>query len=98
MDRKLEVMVQGKDNTVQVNVKDTCADADCEGCCSQNTGDGKWTLIDIEKWPASELLGFDPDTADVNDVSPSAKGKRPGAGGGVMALCYRDVGPADPIP
>jgi hypothetical protein len=73
----------------------TQADSDCGGCCSQNTGSGKWTLIDLEKWPASRLLGFDPNAPgfDINNVNtPSAGSSRPGAPSSVMPLCFRDVG------
>ncbi|GFR40018.1 hypothetical protein Agub_g553 [Astrephomene gubernaculifera] len=101
--RKLQIMVQGApQRTATVNVKDVCSDADCGGCCSANTGNAKWKLIDIEKWPASVLLGFDPTPSnfDVNNLNlPSAKGLRSGAPeSSVMPLCYKDVGLADKLP
>ncbi|KXZ41007.1 hypothetical protein GPECTOR_997g267 [Gonium pectorale] len=93
-------MVQGSSSrTVTVNMIDVCSDSDCDGCCSKNTGNGAYKLIDLEKWPASQLLGFNPnaDNFDINDVSkPTARNLRPGApGDSVMALCYRDVGRCD---
>lgn len=88
---QLEVMVEGQPSkTTVVNVKDVCADSDCDGCCSANTGGGRYPLIDLEAWPASSLLGFDA-TASLEGVElPNSYGKRPGAPeGGVMPLCYR---------
>ncbi|GAQ78588.1 hypothetical protein KFL_000150420 [Klebsormidium nitens] len=100
--RKLQVQVLGGAGTTAfVNVKDVCSDLDCEGCCSQNTGNGAYKLIDIEKWPASTLLGFQHSSPsfDINNVpSPVQNGRRPGADAGVMAVCYKDAGPADRIP
>ncbi|PNH10882.1 hypothetical protein TSOC_002374 [Tetrabaena socialis] len=95
--RKLEVMVQGGQRVVTVNVKDVCSDLNCEGCCKANSGNKAWKLIDLEKWPASALLGFETSsrTFDINDVQyPGHAGKRQGAAAGAMALCYRDVGVA----
>jgi len=93
--RSLEVMVEGRpDRKVQVNVQDVCNDNDCAGCCRTNTGNRRYKLIDIEKWPALDLLGnFDPNSPsfDINNVQkPMATGRRPGAPeGSVMPLCYR---------
>ena len=77
------------------------ADSDCGGCCSKNSGKYAYALLDIEKWPASYLLSFDPTGSDfdINGVAiPSAAGKRPlmgkKAASGVMPICFRDVGPA----
>eukprot|EP00243_Klebsormidium_subtile_P010300 TRINITY_DN5460_c0_g3_i2.p3 TRINITY_DN5460_c0_g3~~TRINITY_DN5460_c0_g3_i2.p3 ORF type:complete len:114 (-),score=19.14 TRINITY_DN5460_c0_g3_i2:621-962(-) len=100
--RKLQVLVLGGAGTTAfVNVKDVCSDADCGGCCSQNTGNGAYKLIDIEKWPAGTLLGFSHSSSsfDINNVNyPTQNGKRPGAAAGVMAVCYKGAGPADKIP
>ncbi|PNH01709.1 hypothetical protein TSOC_012384 [Tetrabaena socialis] len=101
LNHKLEVMLQGGPKSIIVNVVDVCDDSDCDGCCKKNTGNKAWKLIDIEKWPASALLGFPTSslTFDVNDVSyPDGSSKRKGAGPGVMALCYRDVGAAMILP
>ena len=37
------------DKTVLVTVYDTCADSDCDGCCSENLGSAD-QLIDIERF------------------------------------------------
>lgn len=96
LNRNIEVMVQGNARTVTVRVMDVCNDNDCGGCCSRNTGNGAFPLIDLEKWPALDLLqNFDPNSAtfDINNVpKPSAGTSRPGAPSGMMPLCYRDVG------
>ena len=99
--KKVQVKIAGQTKTVDVNVKDVCGDPDCENCCKTNTGGYKWRLMDLEKHPASMLLGFDYSSRsfDINDVAtPSQGGLRPGAPDGVMALCYKVLGPADPIP
>jgi hypothetical protein len=50
--KTLQIMVEGvPGRTVTVNVKDVCADSDCNGCCKANTGNKAWKLLDIEKWP-----------------------------------------------
>ncbi|KAG2491580.1 hypothetical protein HYH03_010147 [Edaphochlamys debaryana] len=81
--RKLQVMVENRPAvTTVVNVRDVCSDDDCDGCCAANTGGATWRLIDIEKWPASTLLGFNPSSGsfDINNVDiPTASGMRPGA-------------------
>ena len=96
--RRLEVMVAGRTTrTVSINMQDVCADSDCSGCCSRNTGSGRWKLIDIEKWPASSLLGFDTSSSsfDINTVAkPSTSYSRAGTPAGLLPLCYRDVGAA----
>jgi hypothetical protein len=102
LNKQLEIMIQGSTDGRKaiVNVGDVCSDSDCGGCCSKNTGNGKYKLIDIEKWPASELLGFSTNSQnfDINNIqSPSHNGKRPGANSGVMALCYRVIGNAPPF-
>lgn len=100
---KIEILAAGfAHRTVQVNMKDTCHDADCDGCCSHNSANHKYVLIDIEKWPASKLLDFDPNT--VHDLDKVKLPKqdvgrlRPGAdANAVIALCYKIIGPADPL-
>jgi hypothetical protein len=95
LNRNLEVIVQGAPARVaRVRVMDVCNDNDCNGCCSRNTGNGAFPLIDLEKWSALDLLNFDPnvDKFDINNVSkPPAGGSRPGTDPGMMALCYRDA-------
>lgn len=92
--KTLQIMVEGvPGRTATVNVRDVCADSDCDGCCKTNTGNKAWKLIDIEKWPASTLLGFDPTAAtfDINNLDlPNAAGMRPGAPeSSIMPLCYK---------
>jgi hypothetical protein len=94
--RTIDVMVQGRSRVIRVNVQDVCNDNDCSGCCSRNTGNGRYKLIDLEKWPALDLLqNFDPNSAafDINSVEkPLSTGLRPGAPeSSVMPLCYRVV-------
>ncbi|KAG2428338.1 hypothetical protein HXX76_010484 [Chlamydomonas incerta] len=100
--KKLQVMVQTAPlRTVTVNVMDVCKDSDCKMCCRDNTGNKAWKLIDLEKGPASALLGFDTSSAkfDINDVNyPVHNGLRKGAASGAMALCYKIVGAADKFP
>lgn len=93
--KTVDVMVQGGSKYVRVNVGDVCADSDCSGCCSKNAGKGKYKLIDIEKWPAAALLGFNHSSKnfDVNNIKyPSAEGKRTVQN--VIPLCYKIVGKA----
>jgi hypothetical protein len=84
---------------VQVNVVDTCSDSDCDGCCSRNSGNGAYKLIDIEKHPVAKLLNLDPAGSQFDGGSinyPTAKGLRPGAPeSDVMPLCYRIIGQAN---
>ncbi|GFR42458.1 hypothetical protein Agub_g3365 [Astrephomene gubernaculifera] len=103
--RQLEVMALGAlaGRTVVVNVRDVCNDNECRGCCKHRTGNKAWKLINIEKWPASQLLGFDPTVSgfDVRRLKYPwvPLGLRAGAPeGSVMPLCYRDLGPAPELP
>lgn len=96
LNSRIQVVVEGQPGrAVAVNVMDVCSDSDCNGCCSKNTGNGAYKLIDLEKWSAVALLGnFDPSRADfdINSVQkPAADGLRPGAPGYVMPLCYRQA-------
>lgn len=48
-DHKLhDLCLRAGDRTMVVTVLDTCADSDCDGCCTRNRGD-KEALIDLEK-------------------------------------------------
>ena len=74
--------------------------ATAAAAAARNSGNSAYALLDLEKWPASSLLGFDPTPSnfDINNVvMPSSAGKRPAMGtnaANVMPLCFRDVGPA----
>jgi hypothetical protein len=101
--KKLHVMVLESGGQAQnrslttVNVRDVCKDGNCDEGCSQNRKGSAYKLIDIEKWPASFLLGFlhRSPSFDINDVkNPQQKGRRPCDNGGVL----RDMGPAKRIP
>ncbi len=94
--KQIRVMRAGDTSrTVTVNVGDLCNDNDCDGCCSANTGSGKWKLIDMEKGPASQLFGFSTtsSTFDINSVSVptvSSTGiRRDGAPSWVIPMCYQ---------
>jgi hypothetical protein len=96
--KQVELMIEGKPGkTVRVNMLDVCADSDCSGCCTQNTAGGKFTLIDIEKNPASKLLGFSfsQSNFDINNVkfptNPRA-GLDKKVKDATMPLCYKVVG------
>lgn len=106
--RQLEVLIQGSagtgsdsgttDNKIIVNIGDYCANSDCDGCCKRNTGNYKYPLIDLEKWTAAPLLGYDAKSLrDINEVRyPAAKGMRPGAPeSDVMPLCFKIIGNSD---
>jgi hypothetical protein len=90
-------MVQGGTRIATVRMMDVCNDNDCGGCCSRNTGNGAYKLIDLEKWAALDLLGnFDPNvpTFDINNVAkPAAGNLRPATDTTrqMMPLCYRRV-------
>jgi hypothetical protein len=108
--KTLEVMIEGITNrTTTVTIRDNCNDADCRsdncggvyaGCCSKHSDNYKYTLLDLEANPASDLLGIDLTKEDVggpfqNEKMPLwAQNFRPGlpsciAGNFTMPLCYR---------
>jgi hypothetical protein len=96
--KQLRVMRAGDSRTVTVNVGDVCSDSDCNGCCSRNTGNGRWKMIDMEKGPASQLFGFSTasQTFDINSVRvptvASTGIRRDGAPSWVIPMCYQVVG------
>lgn len=99
LNQQLEIFIQSTpQRKVLVNVGDVCSDADCDGCCSNNTGKGAYKLIDIEKFPVAQLLGISPTSLAFSDGTasyPTAEGLRPGAPeSDVMPLCYRTLGQA----
>lgn len=63
------------DHTRVVTVIDTCADADCDGCCSENRGDAE-ALIDVESYTDMRLGVADGpiEWADLGPGSPSFDG------------------------
>ena len=44
-----KIRIDKGSKTVECNVVDTCADADCDGCCTENAGASGY-LIDMEYW------------------------------------------------
>jgi hypothetical protein len=54
--RQIRVSVRGQ--TFQAEVVDTCADSDCNGCCTRNaqSNGGSW-LVDVEYYTALGNLG-----------------------------------------
>ena len=108
--RSLEVMIEGRPNvTTTVTIRDNCNDNDCredncggayKGCCAKHSDNFKYTLLDLETNPASDLLGVDLTKEDVGgpyqmEKMPSwALNIRPGlreciSGNNTMPLCYR---------
>lgn len=57
-----------------VNVRDVCKDGDCDEGCSKSRKGSAYKLIDMEKWPASTLLGFlhSSPSFDIKDVKKPA--------------------------
>lgn len=56
------------DATIVVTVIDTCADSDCDGCCTENLGDAD-ALIDIEKY-TNERFGVEDGPIEWADLGP----------------------------
>ena len=52
-----QVRVRKNGKTFTVRVLDTCADSDCDGCCTKNSHGG--FLIDMEAYTAINNLGSD---------------------------------------
>jgi hypothetical protein len=44
--------------TMRVTAIDTCADSDCNGCCTQNKGNAQ-LLVDVEKYTYARFNGMD---------------------------------------
>lgn len=56
------------DATIVVTVIDTCADSDCDGCCTENLGDAD-ALIDLEKY-TNERFGVEDGPLEWADLGP----------------------------
>jgi hypothetical protein len=56
------------DATIVVTVLDTCADSDCDGCCTENLGDAD-ALIDLEKY-TNERFGVEDGPIEWADLGP----------------------------
>ena len=75
-----------------MNVKDVCNDDDCDGCCSQNSSNGRYKLLDLEAQVASVLFGLDYSDLefDVNEID-TPPNRRAGAWRDTFPLCYKVV-------
>lgn len=60
--------IRSGEHTLVVTVVDTCADADCDGCCSENRGDAD-ALVDLEKYTA-ERFGVEDGPIEWADLGP----------------------------
>jgi hypothetical protein len=56
------------DQTMIVTVVDTCADSDCEGCCTENRG-GADALVDLEKY-TNDRWGLEDGSLEWADLGP----------------------------
>jgi hypothetical protein len=56
--------------TIVVTVLDTCADSDCDGCCSENQGDAD-QLIDLESY-TNERWGVPDGSIEWADLGPTS--------------------------
>jgi hypothetical protein len=55
--RRMLRLLATDEQTADVLVADTCADSDCDGCCSQNMNQQTKYLIDIEYWTLQQNFG-----------------------------------------
>ena len=51
-----KILIDKWDKTIECNVVDTCADSDCDGCCTENAGESGY-LIDMEYWTVQRYYG-----------------------------------------
>jgi hypothetical protein len=62
------ICVRSGDATIVVTAIDTCADSDCDGCCTENLGDAD-ALIDLEKY-TNERFGVEDGAVQWADLGP----------------------------
>lgn len=62
------ICVRSGDATIVVTVLDTCADSDCDGCCTENLGDAE-ALVDLEKY-TNERFGVEDGQVQWADLGP----------------------------
>jgi hypothetical protein len=60
------------DETIVVTVLDTCADSDCDGCCTENQGSAE-ALIDLESY-TNERFGVPDGAIEWADLGPTTGG------------------------
>lgn len=65
-----DLCLRSGDTTVVVTVYDTCADSDCDGCCTENQGDAD-QLIDLEHY-TNERWGVEDGQIEWADLGPTA--------------------------
>jgi hypothetical protein len=64
-----DLCLRSGDKTIVVTVLDTCGDADCDGCCTQNLGDAE-ELIDIESY-TNDRWGIEDGRIEWADLGPT---------------------------
>jgi len=63
-----DICIRAGDEAMVVTVVDTCADSDCDGCCSENRGDAD-ALVDLEKY-TNTRFGLDDGPIEWADLGP----------------------------
>lgn len=64
-----DLCLKSGNKTIVVTVLDTCGDADCDGCCTQNKGDAD-ELIDLESY-TNDRFGIDDGEIQWADLGPT---------------------------
>lgn len=64
-----DLCLKSGDKTLVVTVLDTCADSDCDGCCTENQGTSD-ALIDLEKY-TNERWGVEDGQIQWADLGPT---------------------------
>lgn len=64
-----DLCLRSGDKTIVVTVYDTCADNDCDGCCTENQGDAE-QLIDIESY-TNDRWGIEDGRIEWADLGPT---------------------------
>lgn len=63
------ICVRSGERSMVVTVLDTCADSDCDGCCTENRGDAD-ALIDLEKY-TNARWGLEDGMIEWADLGPA---------------------------
>lgn len=67
-----DLCLRSGDRTLIVTVLDTCADSDCDGCCSENQGSAE-QLIDLESY-TNQRWGLEDGEIEWADLGPTTSG------------------------
>jgi hypothetical protein len=67
-----DLCLRAKGKTIVVTVYDTCADSDCDGCCTENQGTAE-QLIDIESYTDARF-GVSDGMIEWADLGPTQSG------------------------